>query len=76
MTPLTDSLRYLAREFSASASDFKRDNAPGGEMKLMGLLSKGYALQVGDRVAVSEAGHRKLSDEMPDAELEAKARGG
>lgn len=56
-----EGLRYLSSEFSADADEFRRDNAPGGEMLLMGLVSKGYAVEKGGRYAVSDAGRRRLA---------------
>lgn len=57
---LHDGLRYLAEQFSASADEFRRDNAPGGVMLLEGLVSRGYAHEKAGRYAVSAAGRRRL----------------
>lgn len=62
---MTDGLQYLAGQFSATPDEFKRANQPGGDMLLMGLVSKGYANERGGRVAVSDAGRRKLAEEAP-----------
>lgn len=58
---LIDAVRHLAEQFSVTADEFRRDNAPGGEMLLMGAVSKGYAIEQGGRYAVSPAGRRFLS---------------
>lgn len=59
---VSEALAYLKREFSVDADEFRRDNAPGGEMLMMGVLSKGYANEKGGRYAVSEAGRRLLAE--------------
>ena len=61
---MTEGLKYLAESFSVDADEFRRDNAPGGEMLLMGAVSKGYATERAGRYAVSEAGRRKLDAEV------------
>ena len=64
MPTKTDRLRsgahYLAREFSATPDEFRRDNHPGGDMLLTGLLNTGYAIQKGGRVALTPAGTRMM----------------
>lgn len=69
---ITDGLRYLAREVSASRDEFRRDNQPEGAALLEGLGSHGY-IQRGDkpetwdRYALSPAGRRRLAAaEAPD----------
>lgn len=55
-----DSLKYLEREFSVDADEFRRDNAPGGEMLMMGVLSKGYARQERGRIGLTDAGRARM----------------
>jgi len=57
---MAEGLRYLSAEFSVTADEFRRDNAPGGDMLLMGAVSKGYAREGRGRFAVTEAGRRYL----------------
>lgn len=61
-------LRWLAAQFSCEPAEFWRANQPDGYDLLGGLLSKGYARQQGDRVAVSEQGRRVLADREPERE--------
>lgn len=63
MCRINDGIRYLSEQFSAEPAEFHRDNRPGGPMLLMGLLSRGYAVERGGRVAVSEQGRRRLEAE-------------
>lgn len=62
---ITDALRYLAAEVSCSRDEFRRDHQPHGAMLLDGLLTSGYVLTRGDRIALSEAGRRKVQAEAP-----------
>lgn len=59
---LANGVRYLAAEFSVEPEEFKHDNAPGGDMLLQALLSKGYAVQTRGRVAASRVGLRMLEE--------------
>ena len=58
MSRLDAGVEYLAREMSASVDEFRRDNAPAGDMLLQGLLSRGYVVERLGRVALSPAGRR------------------
>lgn len=62
---IAEGIRYLAGEFSATADEFRRDNAPGGEMLLEALLSHGYAIETRGRFAASRVGLRRLADVEP-----------
>jgi hypothetical protein len=55
---LEEGIAYLAAQMSASIDEFRRDNAPAGDMLLQGLLSRGYAVEKAGRVALSPAGRR------------------
>lgn len=55
-----EALAYLKREFSVDADEFRRDNAPGGEMLMMGVLSKGYARQEHGRIGLTDAGRARI----------------
>lgn len=60
----TQALLYLSAEFSATPEEFRRDNQPGGDMLLTGLINNGYVLlDKSGRVAVSAQGRRKLAAE-------------
>lgn len=63
---MTQALQYLNREFSVNADEFLRDNAPGGEMLLMGALSKGYAREAKGRFGLTDAGRAKIAAEVVD----------
>ena len=58
---ITAAVRYLAEQFSVTADEFRRDNAPQGAMLLEGAVAKGYAIAEGGRYAVSPAGRRYLA---------------
>ncbi|GAB2619972.1 hypothetical protein [Novilysobacter erysipheiresistens] len=60
---MADSLQWLSAQFSADDDEFRKAQHPGGEMLLMGAVSKGYAIRQGDRVAVSDAGRRRMGAE-------------
>lgn len=62
MDRLAKGVRYLAAEFSVEPDEFRHDNAPGGDMLLQALLSKGYAVQTRGRVAASRVGLRMLEE--------------
>lgn len=64
---MTEALRNLSAQFSADADEFRRDNAPGGEMLLMGAVSNGYVVEKGGMYAVTDAGRRKLAAEEVEA---------
>ena len=59
---IAEGIRYLATEFSATPDEFRRDNGPGAEMLMDALLSHGYAVQTGGRLAASRVGLRRLED--------------
>jgi hypothetical protein len=65
MSRIDDALRYLAEQISATREEFWRDNQPGGSALLEGVLSHGYVMRKGDRVALSPAGHRRLKAVEP-----------
>ena len=62
---ITDGLRYLDREISASRDEFRADNQPDGAHLLQAAINLGY-IRRGmdrdniDRVALTEAGRRRL----------------
>ncbi len=60
-TRITDGIRWLQEQFSASFDEFRQAHQPGGDMLLTGLMTGGYANRKGDRVAVSEQGTRRLA---------------
>lgn len=68
---IQEGLRWLAGEFSCEPHEFHQAHPVGGAMLLEGLLSKGYAWQKGDRVAVTDAGRRVIADTKPADEVEA-----
>ena len=72
MSRIDDGVMYLAREFSASIDEFRRDNAPAGDMLLQGLISRGLAVEKSGRVALSPAG-RKAHDVLARREASAEA---
>jgi hypothetical protein len=72
-TRLIYAVRHLAEQFSVTADEFRRDNAPGGDMLLMGAVSKGYAIEQGGRYAVSLAGRRFLEAQEAPSDAEAQA---
>jgi hypothetical protein len=59
---IADGLRYLTAELSATPEEFWRDNRPQGAMLLEGLRSQGFVIARQGRVAVSDAGRRRLAD--------------
>lgn len=70
---ITTGLRYLAEQTSASRDEFRRDNAPGGAALCESLLSHGYAIrgrtaETLDRIALSDAGRRRLQAAAVDAD--------
>lgn len=62
MDKITQGVRYLAAEFSATRQEFRADNQPDGDALLDGLLSHGYAVETAGRYAVSRAGLRMLEE--------------
>ena len=62
MDRIASGIEYLAREFSATRDEFRRDNRPDGDELLDGLLSHGYAVETGGRFAASRIGLRRLQD--------------
>lgn len=59
-------LRWLSEEISATPDEFRNAHREGSAMLLDGLVSQGYALSNGERVAVSDRGRRRLADTLPD----------
>jgi hypothetical protein len=55
-------LRYLGNEFSASRDEFHSAHGHGAAMLLDGLLGNGYAVEKGNRVALTERGRRALGE--------------
>lgn len=69
---ITDGLRYMARELSASRDEFRRDHQPDGAALLEGMVSHGYlargtTAETWDRYGLTPAGRRRLAAaEAPD----------
>lgn len=62
---ITAALAYLAAEVSCSRDEFRRDNQPAGDMLLQAVLSSGYVVTRGDRLALSPMGQRRVQAEAP-----------
>lgn len=62
---LRQGVEYLGREISATRDEFHAAQGHGAAMLLDGLIGNGYAVQKGDRVALSERGRRVLGDAAP-----------
>lgn len=58
---ITDGLRWLAGEFSATRDEFRAALQPDGAALLEGCQSLGYVHGPRDRIAVSAAGRRRLA---------------
>lgn len=65
---LHDALRWLAAEFSATPDEFRSEHKAGSDMLLTALLSLGYARQANGRVAITEAGRRRVEALEPSME--------
>jgi len=68
---ITEGLRYLAGEFSASRDEFRRDNQPHGDAVLLaceslGYVGRGQTPETRDRLALTPAGMRRLADVEPE----------
>jgi hypothetical protein len=55
-------LEFIGREISSTRAEFFAGNGYGAPMLLDGLIGNGYAVQKGDRVALTERGQRALGD--------------
>lgn len=68
---IAQGLRYLTEEFGATADEFRRDNHPGGDMLLTGLINQGYAKNgQGGLIVATDSGRRRLVAEAPVAPVE------
>ena len=65
MSRLDDAVRYIAREISPSRQDFLRDHVPGGAMLWTAMETSGLVTVKSERMALNEAGIRRL-DAMED----------
>lgn len=59
---LDTALAFVAREFSVTRSDIQAEFPKAGDMLADALMSSGYCMEKGGRMAVSDIGRRRLAD--------------
>lgn len=68
---LDTALAFVCREFSVTRADVQVEFPRSGDMLTDALLSSGYCMEQGGRIAVAEMGRRRLADVDRGKEAEA-----